>query len=42
MCKFFHIYYIIKCTKIGGAAARAVLELGRNKEQLKPLNKKKY
>jgi len=24
--------------KIGGAVARAVLELGRNKEQLEPLN----
>jgi len=42
MCKFF--IYIIhnksSCTKIGGAVARAVLELGRNKEQLNPLNKK--
>jgi len=42
MCKFFIyiIYNKSSCTKIGGAVARAVLELGRNKEQLKPLNKK--
>jgi len=42
MCKFFIyiIYNKSSCTKIGGAVARAVLELGRNKEQLNPLNKK--